>query len=395
MKQIINKMIKKLVEKINNSDLLIRLIENGAGLPISNNIFKYPCASKTIYQSESYYSKEAFELQFGKSNHRTVSCERLKEINDLEIFSNNYNTLVLTTFQVGYKNNISTHGWVSINKKDGDITYYHISLHESLTRKQYIKSIGIIGIKLISDIKTDCHVDIVLDRDLKPLYNETLSFISESESNDNISVFTSDGKITRMEDVTRGVDELILYKGSFNPVHNWHLKTIQTIELEKKCKGYFCLSFNTYEKGKQSIESFYNRIKLLNEMGYSVIVNNRSMFRNLHDTIRLKYSKDINFIMGSDTLDRFSRDYNNTNIKYFNTDFINTNFSIFPRVGYVVGDNCKKLFFGFDNIKEYNETKDEISSSKIRELISNKDFETLKELIPTKIYNKIINNYGI
>ena len=70
------------IKQINDSDTFVRIIENGAGVPFSHLLFSIGGSSKTIYSSECYYSKQAFNYRFGEITHRAVSMERLKHINN-------------------------------------------------------------------------------------------------------------------------------------------------------------------------------------------------------------------------------------------------------------------------------------------------------------------------
>ncbi len=69
--------IEDYIQSINDSDTKLRVLEVGTGTPIANNFFKYSGASKTIYSSESYYAREAFDEKFGICQSRAVSAERL------------------------------------------------------------------------------------------------------------------------------------------------------------------------------------------------------------------------------------------------------------------------------------------------------------------------------
>ncbi len=405
--------MKEIVDEINNSNTIARILEVGAGVPIANEFFNYAGASKTIFSSESYYSRDAFEKQFGKSDFRAVSAEKLKSINENlfvidDMEKGLYNTVVSTTFQVGdITNKTSTHGWICINIKDESVRYYHVSLHHSNSRIQHIKNIGEIGILLLhaknKSIPHNCSVDIVLDENLNPLYETTLQFLSHCEINDMMAVFTSNG-IDRLESITRDTENLIVYKGSFNPPSITHKEIMKTsISLyEGNTKGVFCLSYNTFQKGIQSVESFLDRIKFLNKIGWDVIVSTKPLFKDTYDFIRLKYSSKIVFPQGIDTINRMGKDY----IYYldkactkptfieerFKNDFKNVDFLIFFREGEEINPVLKTSLIDTELIKMINDANHnkEISSTMIRNYINQGEFEKIKDFIPEEIYEELI-----
>jgi nicotinic acid mononucleotide adenylyltransferase len=391
--------IEDIILSVNKSNTTLRILEVGAGVPISSEFFNYRGASKTIYSTESYYSREAFEKVFGYLECRAVSNERLYHINENDkIFSdlseNLYNTVLSTTFQLDN----SVHGWISIHTLN-KTRYYHISLHEKYSREEYIKTIGEIGIKLLysfinnDEILPNCYVDIVLDKHLSPLFKDTLDIVSKTEK--IATIFTKDGNIDRLEYITRDVDSLIVYKGSFNPISKSH-EEIMTITENKypNSKAIYCLSYNTYQKGFQTTESFLKRIRYINSLGYDVMVLNEPLFKDCFDFIRNKYDNKIIFPMGVDTINRILVDYiyeESFLDKRFEVHFLNAIFAIFHREEDIDSnflEYSKKV--DYINIITDNIHKD-ISSTKIRELLDCNNLEELKKLVSEKVYNNLTN----
>ena len=397
--------MKEIIERINASETFVRLLEVGAGVPIANEIFNYGGASKTVYSSESYYSRDAFSRMFGESKCRAVSAEKLKDINEnisvlTDLKNNVYNTVLSTTFQLSEDIKYSTHGWISLNIKNESIRYYHVSLHYPNNRTNYIKNIGEIGILLLDSknksIPLNCYIDVVLDENLKPLYKETLEFIS-SNSDDTMSVFKCDGSIDRLESITRDIDTLVVYKGSFNPPTLSHKEIIETSynAYQGNKKGVLCLSYNTFQKGKQSVESFLDRIELINLMGWDVLITSKPLFKDTYDSIRLKFKGNIVFPMGIDTLNRMSKDYNYFGVIdtfIFQDDFKKTEFIIYHRDNELIDPLVQRYMIDTNLVRvEKNIKYHGISSTLVRNLVNNKDFEKIKELVPSEIYNNIIS----
>lgn len=371
--------MKEIINNINNSDMFIRILECGAGMPVSNKIFQYANASKTVYSAESYYSRTAHDYIFGQINERAVSVERLKHIMK-QTESKDYNTLFCSTFQVCEELTLSTHGWVGIKYKDL-IRYYHISIHKNFTRKKYIKLIGNSGIKLLYDIlnntvSEDTFVDIVLDENLKPLYKETLEYVTNHKKYEQMTVIYPN-KIDRLDSITRDTDNLSIYKGSFNPITNAHIEILNLSDKD----AYFCISSDTIDKGKIDIESLMNRIQMIQATNNRVIVCNKGLFETNLKFIRLKYKNKITFLLGTDTLTRLLKNYSKKDFKetFENTDFIcavrdNTGFNYkLPNV-YI-----KEINYSF------------LSSSIIRDGI-NKDIDMVLEDVPQEII-KYLNFY--
>jgi nicotinic acid mononucleotide adenylyltransferase len=405
--------MREIINQINESNIFVRLFEVGAGVPIANEFFNYAGASKTIYSSESYYSRDAYQTMFGESKSRAVSAEKLKDINDnvsiqKDLMNGIYNTVLSTTFQVGDKTNkISTHGWISLNINSKNIRYYHISLHYPNSRKGHIKNIGEIGILLLHSknetIPNNCNVDIVLDENLQPLYHETLEFLSNCKNTDMMSVFTKNGSIDRLESITRDVDNLIVYKGSFNPPSISHKDIIQNTSklFNGNKKEVFCLSYNTFQKGKQTVESFMDRVRFLNKMGWDVIITSKPLFKNTYDFIRLKYDGKIIFPQGIDTINRmveyyinhsFDKKNKSFNTQHFLNDFKNTEFVIFYRDGENVHEEVQKKLIDGNLVSVFNESlRSGVSSTMIRNLVNQGEYEKIKELVPPEIYSEIIS----
>lgn len=393
--------IEEIILSVNKSDTTLRLLEVGAGIPISNEFFRYSGASKTIYSSECYYSRKAFEIAFGNLDCRAVSNERLYHINEndkifRDLSENLYNTVLSTTFQLDG----SVHGWISIHTLN-KTRYYHISLHEKYSREEYIRMIGEIGVKLLysfinnDEILPNCYVDIVLDKHLSPLFKATLDIVSKTEK--IATIFTKDGSIDRLESITRDVNSLIVYKGSFNPISKSHEEIMDITETKyPNSKAIYCLSYNTYQKGFQTTESFLKRIRYINSLGYDVMVLNEPLFKDCYDFLRNKYDNKIIFPMGVDTINRILVDYiyqESFLDKRFEVHFLNAIFVIFHR-----NEDINSNFLEYSNDVDYinivtDNIHKEISSTRIRELMDLNDLEELKKVVSEKVYNKLTNEF--
>lgn len=395
--------MKKITEKIHQSDIYGVFIETGCGVPISEALFNVAGASNTVYFSQSPYSREFFHTEYNIKNTkvRSVSPECLQGVLESEKISNLFeskkiNTLYVSSFQVGDESNsISTHGWILFKYKE-NIKYYHISIHEKMTREDYIKRICENGLKLINSknefVPEECDVDIILNYNLSYNKKRTLQFISKMNHKEQFSVFYKD-KIDRLESLTRENNSLIIFKGSFKPVQIAHKYIIERSKAKYNTNAVFMISVNVFQKGRQNEDSVLNRIDLLNELGYPVIVCSKPFFKDNISFIRNKFdsSKKIILAMGLDTVNRLMDDYKNSDfydLEKMKKDFKNTVFFCFNREGSHINDFIK------DNSLFYFEKTEfeEISSTKIRESLKNNEYEEIKKIVPFEVYNKVIEN---
>jgi len=393
----------KIIKHIHNSDTKLMLVEVGAGTPISQKLFSVSGASNTIYSVESPYSREAFNIKYGISNNRAVSAERLNSIKNYyteDLNSNKFNTLMCTTFQIGdMKNETSTHGWIMLSINEKSTKYYHISIHESMSRKKYIDYIGKIGILLLDSkneiIPNDCCVDIVLNENLEYDKETTLKFINNSKKIECVSVFTKDGTIDRLESITRTADKLIYYKGSFNPIQKAHIEVMKVCKkLHNDAYCMFAISLDTFQKGNQTIESIINRIEYINNMGYDVIILKNPLFIQNVKFLRNKYKSKIILPMGLDTINRLVLDYINDNKLNTNDlilDFVNCQIICLNRTGNEKNDLL--LSTNIEIIKYVENFFHEISSTDVRKYLQDKNYDAVKKLIPNEIYQKVIDSF--
>ncbi len=414
-----NNIIDK-VKQINDSDTYVRLIENGAGVPLSHLIFSIVGASKTIYSSECYYSKESFNNRFGEINHRAVSVERLSFINNDPNLKNDfkigyYNTVLSTTFQIGdvdnNNQNISTHGWICLNIKNESIKYYHISIHQGLSRIEYQNIIGSICLDILlnknTNIGINSYIDIVLDKNGNYLHIDALKSIANCDDN-NIDIpiiFKHDGTHDRLESITRDNNELIVYKGSFFPITVAHQEIMdKTIELYPDAKPIFSISMNTYGKGKVDYKSIMFRINCINKLGFDVLVHNKPLYTDTIRLIRSKFNGKLIVPQGSDTVDRFMKHYIielpfggigleptnmfvDKNYTFKDVQFILANRDIVDKTEIMCQFLSELNYINIDTIL-YS-----ISSTKVRDCIKDNQNDLVMSLVDDKIYNDVIEHF--
>ena len=387
------KEIKKLIEDIYNTDIIAKIVEIGAGLPISSEIFKYAGASKTIYTVESPYSRDAFDRSYAKCTHRAISAEKLRLINDsmqtkVEMDSKFYNTLIASTFQLGDETNkTSTHGWFMLIAK-GVTKYYHVSIHQAMSRVEYIEKIGYIGLNLLHNQNQEAfensYIDIVLNDDLTPNRVETIKYASMCDKADIGIVFSVNGDINRIEVITRDVDSLLVYKGSFNPPTIAHVEIAEESEKIHNSNAIFSISINTYDKGNQDINSLIDRIHMINTLGYDVLLYNKPLFKDMVDFLRNKYNGNVIFPVGVDTMNRLVEPY--SDVVKFKEDFTNVEFVCNKRDSYTMNVFSSYLV-DQDIVKLYDIKNSSISSTMVR----NGSQEEVDKYVPSKIKHLIKN----
>lgn len=385
-------------------------VEVGAGCPVYHKISCYPnCASSLVYAVESPNDWIYNQREFGHNELRAVSPQVLEnfinnkkqEIYNQNIHETELDYIFTNTIQIGNDEKTETHGWFGIYElKEDKTTYYHFTIPKTvdIIREEQVNIIGDIGINLLFSGISE-YVDIVLDSDFMVKYEKTLKIIStkgDSEYDVNSSVvFTNDGNTLRLSDFLRkDFKKLVLFKGSFNPVHDQHLEMIKSAKIfagSRSSYGVFCISILNRDDKKQvlDIKNLIKRIKLINSLGYSVIIDRYGYFEDNYKHIisNPSFDKDLYYVMGADTFERFLND----NIKN-------------ARIGKAIPKyNCTFYYSDRDNIeiKHGKEIKSKkmsiqsstISSTSIRDALKYNDIEKLKGLVSDELYTKYKDIY--
>ena len=440
MEQKINMEQIKQIKKIHNSDLFGIFIETGCAMAVTNSLMNVAGSSKTVYVAETPYSSEYQHAKYGKAK-RSVSLEQLDLIFDYwKIYfeatlleRKNITFMFTSTFQIGEYNDISTHGWIGI-RTENYIRYFHISIHDSLSREDYIKRIAQIGIDIIAQvdisskkytIPSNCCIDIakidVSTKDkngkiIEKIYKDDKSLISSlSKETDENFLCISNGNFVRLEELFRDKSRILLYKGSFNLIHKAHIHNIDIAQKEFDQKPVIVLSYSVYEKGSSNIEVINSRIKISNLLGYDVIITKNGFFNKNTEFLRKKFGQEIVYILGSDTMNRIMESsYNidpektsewtlNFELKNFCTDFNNTSFYVIQRpeksLNFLKINALTKYFNSTIQSKENNDLIIlmpehpeffHYSSTKIRKLIEDKKYDEVKNMVPEIVFNSIM-----
>jgi len=408
------------MEKINNhhSPSMIHedgglfgiLIESGCAGIVNHKLQMVSGASKTVYMSETPYSKEYQHEAY--RNHSVRSIGKETSI----LFSNKWVHEYLTdmhkgitfiytsTFQVGEANNISTHGWITFTDLVKMVRrVYHVSIHEkNFSRQNYINRIGEIGIHIIgSRGDVPMNVDIVEDYKLNKGFFGTYAIEKQPDIShlllDALTKFEqhwfpicmSGGKMVRTEDIFRGKKYMIPYKGSFNPPHKAHIGYAEKITETYGEKPVFSLSLDVIEKGQVDSVEIMRRAQIINKLGYDVIIVSSGFFANFVYGMRNKFDMPIVFPVGHDTFNRIMSS-THTSVKDFDVTFgmNNAKFVVLHRFGVDLDPKHKEFDKFID--KSITVEFDELSSTQIRKLHSEKKFDELKELVPEEVYNQLI-----
>lgn len=398
------------IQKIHASDMFGIFIEMGLGNPVSSKLCEVPGASNTVFCAENPYNGDYSGKLFGIEG-RIVSLEAVRKImnsdrvNALVLKDSRINTVFVSSFQIGDLNGKSTHGYVGISHKN-EVKYYHISIHHPSNRQEYIRLIAETCLNLLTN-EDYTYVDGAWDSNLKPLYNDTFHYLNKGTHG---FTYIQNESILRLEDLLRSAKEgLIVYKGSFNPITNAHLKIMN--EAGRQYPNYktcFSISMNTFDKGTPNWDNLKERIRLINNLGHSVLLYQSPLFDSMHKSLQYKYDKDIVYVMGADTANRY---LDNGPALWME----NRKFLVFDRDNFEIEKKWERLVKRQVFKKSINDTditftalKNNIrdqsyncyvmrstlsdSSTQVREAIRNNNLESVREMIPSEIFDDLVSN---
>ncbi len=316
--------IKSLVEQIHKSSRYGVIYEMGAGIGISHNLMKYPGASNTLYKVHSLYSKEAFINHFGlldmtKDVPRAVSkeyCNLALTSTSTEDLDEGVNFLLVSSFQLPEEPGSTKHGWIGYEDFQGYTRFYHLTFPPTTSRKEAIDEVALTGLNIINAGNRHCMFSSYIDRvetiDAVDL-ELTLEAFTSSPDRNKLSVFQdfsypeSTVTVKRIEDFLRAAQNILIYKGSFNPWHEGHQHTMdKSIELynEAQISRMLCISVHTYGKGEMTTDELKSRLDSLSHLGYPIAVITKPFFSDLTDLILDKVNGTLFLTMGDDVMDK-------------------------------------------------------------------------------------------
>lgn len=403
------------VKQINEGILFGDVVEIGAGVQVANTFYSIPGASKTIYKSFSPYHREA-QIEFiGREIKRSVSAEFVQAVletlgKEATKSDTTRNFGFVSSFQVwdiqtntankeSAKEVVLTHGWMGVRLADtlGDgnatIRLYHISIREDLERDEIIRRIGVIGVNILYDmhqsllgyarpmLSTHGYVDMVVDALDDGSTEQNMQETIEGLWPKSLVAINAVGQLIRPEDLIRD-KKLILFKGSFNPVHNWHRQVIETIaRTYPDHVPIFSLSLNTYDKGQIDVKDMERRVRMINVLWYPVLLTWSGYYADILKLIRYNNPNSVIFPVWVDVADKIILDPD-TDLQ---RDFDNkVQFVEFGRRGDKFDwDRPKRpdgLFVQMDSHQENH-----INSTDIRKLLEAWKFDELKDLLDIRI----------
>lgn len=213
---------------------------------------------------------------------------------------------------------------------------------------------------------------------------------------------------------------IVIFKGSFNPPHICHLNIAKVVEEKFGVKPVMMISSSVYQKGWIDPKDLTSRLKILNELGYSVMITKDGYFHKNTEYIRAKFKQPIVYVVGSDTLNRIlessyhilnpkdkvtlpifgkeeqvtldgmSEVFRKLEIERFEYDFKDVTFFVINRPGSELSPDASYVKDYYTLVEEHPDFF-YISSTKIREMKANNDIEGIRKLIPAKIFDKYIN----
>lgn len=191
-------------------------------LATTNTILAFSGASKIIYFSECPYSQEFVTEKYKlPEDIRSVSPEFIRYISrsyrgeNRHLIGKDVNSLFISTFQVGdNSSNPLTHGYIGI-QFGIRLVIYHITIRKIMSRSEYVKLIGKIGVELLLTMtrplitQKDLYVDIITEFDcydnteLQVPNPITLDLFNYTSDDGFICFRDGDAAIIRAEDIIR------------------------------------------------------------------------------------------------------------------------------------------------------------------------------------------------
>ena len=394
--------VRNVAKQIHDSDIFGTLVELGPN-PVSYRLLEVKDASKTVYTSLSPYNKKAqVDLFFDgvEPEMRSVSKEYVDHVMTQYLtpesegaFPENHNMIYVSSFQIG--DGICNHGWVAY-KYEHTYRLYHLTLPDWF-RGDVISELGRVGMYIILNRNADVAIpycDILLngsfikDEHELPVQAITNMMMQSSTGKYKIKdqplTFNRNGTMCRLETILREFESglnhedsnpptIPIYKGSFNPLHNLHKAAAQAAQDRYTHPTIFMISLDTHQKNQVDPYQIYKRIRIINRLGYHVIVMRGGLYNEAIDLLRTRTDRKFVWISGADSINRLA-DMTDPSVEQ---SVLKADFFAINRPGIAWN---RDLPFG--SVEVHEGLNMDVSSTEIRKLLDEGDTEGLAKLIP-------------
>jgi nicotinic acid mononucleotide adenylyltransferase len=334
----------KQIKAIHESKLYGNFIEIGAGQPLATELFNVSGSSSTVNLTLSPYSVSSQVERYGVVGHRCVSREAVEYMLEIERMHNkdlDVNFIWVSSFQL----DDCSHGWIVYMYKQKKVVL-HVTLPK-VSRRERIRVLGKLSVQIIEYAVNEKKMDM---RYIDGIWST--NDISKINLIDYYHVMNPLNCWERLETNFRNKENpIIVYKGSFNPLHDGHLSIVTHCQKKyPESPVGLMISMSTFKKGE--IKNIEKRIEEINKKGLYTIITENGMFKkNIKELNTRLPGQEWVFPIGYDTYERMEKEL-----------FVISN------VRYIVFDRDNKIDFDKPGYKscEYVKFDSSLKSSDIR-----------------------------